>query len=55
MKIGRPKIKEEDKKFKLGITIDNEVNDMLNEITNNKSYFINNLIKEYYNKKVNKN
>jgi len=47
--MGRPKLKEKDKKGKLGITIPRELIDKINEITNNKSTFIEGLIKQYFN------
>lgn len=42
--MARPKLKEEDKKIKLSITLSSEVNNILNSITNNKSKTIEDLI-----------
>lgn len=47
--MGRPKLKQEDKKGKLGITISKDLIDKINVITNNKSTFIEGLIKNYFN------
>lgn len=51
--MGRPKLKEKDKKSNLGITISKELNKRLSELTNNKSKFIEDLIYEYL-KNINK-
>jgi hypothetical protein len=48
--MGRPKLKENEKKIKVGITISNHSFNMLNELTSNKSELIDTLIKEYLNK-----
>ena len=54
--MGRPKLKEKDKKTKLGITISREVNLLLEEVTNNKSRYIENwLIEHLKNITVNSN
>jgi hypothetical protein len=45
--MGRPKLKKEEKKTKLGISISKESNQKLEKLTNNKSGFIENLIKNY--------
>lgn len=42
--MGRPKLKKEDKKIKVSITLSKEVNTILESITNNKSKTIENLI-----------
>ena len=47
--MSRPKLKENDKKGKLGITISRELINKINEITNNKSTFIEGLVKQYFN------
>ncbi len=49
--MGRPKLKEKDKKTKLGITISRELNKLLDEETSNKSGFIENLIANYFKNK----
>lgn len=49
--MGRPKLQEKDKKAKLGITIDRELDALMNIETSNKSKFIENLIEQYFNKK----
>lgn len=49
--MGRPKLKEKDKKVKLGITISREINILLEETTNNKSKFIEDIINLYFIKK----
>jgi hypothetical protein len=46
--MGRPKLKEENKKGKLGISISKELISEINKITDNKSVFIENLIKKYF-------
>lgn len=48
--MARPKLKTEDKKIKLGITISREINLMLSKETSNKSKFIEKLITKYFNK-----
>jgi hypothetical protein len=45
--MGRPKLKQNDKKIKLSITIDCNLNNKLSEITNNKSKLIELLIFNY--------
>jgi hypothetical protein len=47
--MGRPKLKEDDKKGKLGITISKELINKINKITNNKSLFIEDLIIKFFN------
>lgn len=49
--MGRPKLKEKDKKTKLGITISREMNELLDKETSNKSGFIEELIKKYFDEK----
>jgi len=44
--MGRPKLPKDDKKIKLSITLSNEVNLKLEKLTNNKSKFIEELIKK---------
>ena len=48
--MGRPKLKEENKKGKLGISISKELINKINKITDNKSVFIENLIIKYFTK-----
>lgn len=48
--MGRPKLKEENKKGKLGISISKELINKINNITDNKSVFIENLIIKYFTK-----
>ena len=43
--MSRPKLKKESKKIKLSITIDPKVNMLLEKVTDNKSSFIEDLIK----------
>jgi hypothetical protein len=49
--MGRPKINEEDKKCKLGISLSKELIKKIDSITNNKSVFIESLIVEYFKNK----
>jgi hypothetical protein len=49
--MGRPKLQEKDKKTKLGITINRELDELMDIETSNKSKFIENLIEQYFNKK----
>jgi hypothetical protein len=44
----RPKMKQEEKKTKLGISISREIKDKIESLTNNKSKFIEDLIIEYF-------
>lgn len=53
--MSRPKLKEEDKKGKLGITISKNLLDKLNTITTNKSMFIETLVINYFEKNKNGN
>jgi len=46
--MGRPKLKLEDKKIKLGITISRELNNRIEIKYKNKSEFIENLIKNHF-------
>ena len=46
--MGRPKIKLEEKKGKLGISLSKELIEKINSVTNNKSTFIENLIINYF-------
>lgn len=46
--MGRPKLKEKDKKTKLGISISREINDKIEKVTNNKSKFIEHVINAYF-------
>lgn len=48
--MGRPKLKENEKKGKLGISISKDLIIKLNSVTNNKSTFIEGLINDYFNK-----
>ena len=50
--MGRPKLKTEDKKGKLGITISRELIKKIDEETNNKSAFIETLIIDYFKNKL---
>lgn len=47
--MARPKLNTEDKKTKLGISISRDIKDKIENITNNKSKFIEDLITEYFN------
>ena len=51
--MGRPKLKEKEKKARLGITISKELNKLLGIETSNKSGFIENLVKKYFNNQSN--
>lgn len=54
--MGRPRLKEKDKKVRLGITISRELNELLDTETTNKSSFIEILLKYFFkNKKNEKN
>jgi hypothetical protein len=44
--MGRPKLKKEEKKIKVSITLDNEMYEFLSKVTSNKSKFIEELIKK---------
>jgi metal-responsive CopG/Arc/MetJ family transcriptional regulator len=46
--MGRPKLKQEDKKGKLGISLSKELIKQLDLITNNKSNLIEQIIIEYF-------
>ena len=50
-KIGRPKKEEKYKKVKYGISIDKYLFDMMKEEHQSVSKFIQNLVKQYYEKK----
>ena len=50
--MGRPRLKSEDKKRKLGITISRELVKKVDEETNNKSAFIEKLIIDYFKNKL---
>lgn len=47
--MGRPKLKQEDKKGKLGISLSKELIKKLDIITNNKSNLIEQIITKYLN------
>ena len=47
--MGRPKLKQEEKKGKLGISLSKELINKINSVTNNKSTFIEDLIRNYFN------
>ncbi len=49
--MARPKLKKEDQKGKLGITISKELISKIETETNNKSKFIEDLAIAYFNKK----
>jgi hypothetical protein len=51
--MGRPKLQEKDKKTKLGITIDRELNQKIEDETSNKSALIEKILTEYFNRKHN--
>lgn len=51
--MGRPKLNENDKKGKLGISINKILINKLNNETNNKSIFIEGLIMKYFKDKYN--
>jgi hypothetical protein len=51
-KTGRPKKKDKDKKVKYGISIDRYLFDKMKEEKISVSKFIQNLVKEYYEKKI---
>lgn len=46
--MGRPKLKKEEKKTKLGISISIENKDRIEKISNNKSKFIEDLINDFF-------
>jgi len=46
--MARPRMKSEEKKTKLGISISRSVKDKIELITNNKSKFIEDLILKYF-------
>ena len=46
--MARPKLKQEEKKGKLGISLSKDLITKINSITSNKSEFIENLIIEYF-------
>ena len=46
--MARPKLKQEDKKGKLGISLSKELIDKINSVTNNKSTFIEGLLTKYF-------
>lgn len=46
--MGRPKLKQENRKGKLGISISQELINKVNMITNNKSKFIEELILNHF-------
>jgi len=49
--MARPKMKKEDRKTKLGISISKEIKNRIELITSNKSRFIEDLIIEYFKNK----
>lgn len=49
--MARPKLKEKDKKTKLGISISRDIKDKIEMVTNNKSKFIEDIITEYFKNK----
>lgn len=49
--MGRPKLKEKEKKARLGITLSRELNELLDKETSNKSAFIESLIQKYFDEK----
>ena len=46
--MSRPKLKEEDKKIRLGVTISRELYKKIDSETNNKSEFIEKLLTKYF-------
>lgn len=46
--MGRPKLQEKDKKTKLGITISKDINQLLEQTTNNKSKFIEDVLSDHF-------
>jgi metal-responsive CopG/Arc/MetJ family transcriptional regulator len=46
--MARPKLKEEDKKIRLGVTISRELYKKIDSETNNKSEFIEKLLTKYF-------
>lgn len=46
--MARPKLKEEEKKIRLGVTISRELYYKINSETNNKSEFIEKLLNKYF-------
>ena len=46
--MARPKLKQEDKKIKISITLSKNINNILEKITNNKSKMIEGLIIKFY-------
>ena len=49
--MARPKLKTEDKKTKLGISISREIKSKIELVANNKSKFIEDIITEYFKNK----
>ena len=52
--MARPKLNKEDQKIKISITLSNLINQKLEDLTNNKSQFIEELIRTYYDSRRNK-
>jgi hypothetical protein len=46
--MARPKLKQDEKKGKLGISLSKTLIDKINAITNNKSVFIENILINYF-------
>jgi len=46
--MARPKLKDEDKKIRLGVTISRDLFSKIDSETNNKSEFIESLLKKYF-------
>jgi hypothetical protein len=46
--MARPKLKQEDKKIRLGVTISRELYEKIASETNNKSEFIERLLNKYF-------
>jgi len=53
--MGRPKMKQEEKKTKLGVSISIDIKNKIEILTNNKSKFIEDLIIEYFKNKNDEN
>lgn len=49
--MARPKLKEEEKKIRLGVTISRRLYTKIESETNNKSEFIEKLLNKYFNEK----
>jgi len=50
--MGRPKLKEKEKKIQLGITISREMHQQLDKATGNMSGYIQKLLEEHFKEKI---